>query len=153
MPDANTPKIVNIYTDGACSGNPGPGGWAAILEYEGHTKEISGNMPSTTNNRMELFAIISGLGNLKQPCIVNVHSDSSYVVNAFQQNWIEKWQKNGWKTANKNDVENQDLWRLLLLTMKRHVEVNFNKVPGHKDHSQNNRCDALAKAEVEKLNK
>lgn len=144
-------KSVNIYTDGACSGNPGPGGWAAILEFGPHKKELSGGMPQTTNNRMELFAVISGLGALKERCDVQIYSDSAYVVNAFKQHWVENWKKNGWKTSDKKDVENQDLWKLLLLTMRKHASVAFNKVPGHADHPQNNRCDELARGEVQKI--
>ena len=143
-------KLVRLYTDGACSGNPGPGGWAAILKFGPHQKEISGNMSHTTNNRMELFAVISGLGALKQSCTVEVYSDSTYVVNAFNQHWIESWQKRGWKTADNKQVENQDLWRLLLITMRKH-DVSFHKVPGHQDHAENNRCDELAKLEVQKI--
>lgn len=143
-------KLVRLYTDGACSGNPGPGGWAAILKFGPHQKEISGNMSHTTNNRMELFAVISGLGALKQSCKVEVYSDSSYVVNAFNQNWIESWQKRGWKTSDNKPVENQDLWRLLLITMRKH-DVSFHKVPGHQDHAENNRCDELARSEVQKI--
>ena len=143
-------KLVRLYTDGACSGNPGPGGWAAILQFGPHQKEISGNMSHTTNNRMELFAVISGLGALKQSCKVEVYSDSTYVVNAFNQNWIESWQKRGWKTSDNKPVENQDLWRLLLITMRKH-DVSFHKVPGHQDHAENNRCDELARSEVQKI--
>ena len=143
-------KLVRLYTDGACSGNPGPGGWAAILKFGPHKKEISGNMSHTTNNRMELFAVISGLGALKQSCKVEVYSDSTYVVNAFNQNWIESWQKRGWKTSDNKPVENQDLWRLLLITMRKH-DVSFHKVPGHQDHAENNRCDELARSEVQKI--
>lgn len=143
-------KLVRLYTDGACSGNPGPGGWAAILKFGPHQKEISGNMSHTTNNRMELFAVISGLGALKQSCKVEVYSDSTYVVNAFNQNWIESWQKRGWMTSDNKPVENQDLWRLLLITMRKH-DVSFHKVPGHQDHAENNRCDELAKSEVQKI--
>lgn len=143
-------RDVSLYTDGACSGNPGPGGWAAILKFGQHIREISGSMPHTTNNRMELFAVISGLGALKERCRVGVHSDSSYVIDAFNKGWIDNWQKNGWKTADKKPVENQDLWRLLLLTTKKH-EVSFHKVPGHADHPENNRCDELAKMEVQTL--
>ena len=143
-------KLVRLYTDGACSGNPGPGGWAAILKFGPHQKEISGNMSHTTNNRMELFAVISGLGALKQSCKVEVYSDSTYVVNAFNQNWIESWQKRGWKTSDNKPVENQDLWRLLLITMRKH-DVSFHKVPGHHDHAENNRCDELARSEVQKI--
>jgi ribonuclease HI len=143
-------RHVDIYTDGACSGNPGPGGWAAILKYGNHVKELDGSMPQTTNNRMELFAVISGLGALKEPCRVRIHSDSTYIVDAFNMNWVDNWQQNGWKTADKKPVENQDLWRLLLLTMRRH-QVSFHKVPGHSDHKENNRCDALAKAAIQSL--
>lgn len=143
-------RHVDIYTDGACSGNPGPGGWAAILKYGNHVKELDGSMPQTTNNRMELFAVISGLGALKEPCRVRIHSDSTYIVDAFNKNWVDNWQQNGWKTADKKPVENQDLWRLLLLTMRRH-QVSFHKVPGHSDHKENNRCDALAKAAIQSL--
>lgn len=141
-------RCVDIYTDGACSGNPGPGGWAAILKYGEHTKEISGGMHHTTNNRMELFAVISALGALKESCMARVHSDSSYVVDAFNKRWIDGWQKNGWKTADKKPVENQDLWRLLLIVMRKH-QVSYHKVPGHADHPENNRCDELAKQEVQ----
>ena len=151
MQNENLPlKKVVIYSDGACSGNPGPGGWAAILKFGPHQKEISGNMSHTTNNRMELFAVISGLGALKQSCKVEVYSDSTYVVNAFNQNWIESWQKRGWKTSDNKPVENQDLWRLLLITMRKH-DVSFHKVPGHQDHAENNRCDELARSEVQKI--
>ena len=143
-------KTVHIYTDGACLGNPGPGGWAAILQFGAHKKEISGNMSMTTNNRMELFAVISGLGALKERCIVHVHSDSTYVVNAFEKKWLDNWQRNGWHTSDKKPVENQDLWKLLLLTIRRHESVSFHKVPGHADHEENNRCDELAKAEIQK---
>lgn len=144
-------KTVDIYTDGACSGNPGPGGWAAILKFGAHTKELSGNMSLTTNNRMELFAVISGLGALREPCHVNIHSDSTYVVNAFQKEWVQNWQRNGWQTSDKKPVENQDLWKLLLLTIKRHASVSFHKVPGHADHPENNRCDELARGEAQKI--
>lgn len=143
-------KSVALYTDGACSGNPGPGGWGAILSFQGKTKELSGHMAHTTNNRMELFAVISGLGALNRPCIVDVYSDSSYVVNAFQQDWIGNWQKNGWMTSAKKPVENSDLWQVLLHIMrsKKHT-VAFHKVKGHADHPQNNRCDELAKAAIQ----
>lgn len=144
-------KAVDIYTDGACSGNPGPGGWAAILKFGPHTKELCGNMTLTTNNRMELFAVISGLGALKEPCNVRIYSDSTYVVNAFQKGWVQNWQRNGWLTSDKKPVENQDLWKLLLLTMRRHPDVSFHKVPGHADHPENNRCDELARGEAQKL--
>lgn len=141
-------KAVELFTDGACSGNPGPGGWAAILRYGAHEKELSGSMPRTTNNRMEVFAVISGLGALKSRCKVDVYSDSTYVVNAFEQNWLSAWQTKGWKTADGKPVENQDLWKLLLLVVKKHV-VSFHKVKGHSDHPENNRCDALARDAIQ----
>ncbi|MCR4689200.1 MAG: ribonuclease HI [Saccharofermentans sp.] len=140
MPDLNE---VTIYTDGACSGNPGPGGWAAILMAGGHTKELSGGEPDTTNNRMELMGVISGLKALKFPCKVTVYSDSAYIVNAFNQNWIEKWIRNGWKNSAKAPVANTDLWKELLSLTAIH-EVTFNKVKGHADNEFNNRCDELA---------
>jgi len=146
---AETIRNVQLYTDGACSGNPGPGGWAAILTFKGKEKELSGSMPNTTNNRMELFAVISGIGALKEPCTVDVYSDSAYVVNAFNKKWIDKWQQNGWLTADKKPVENTDLWKLLLqiIKIKKH-QLTFYKVKGHADHPQNIRCDALAKAAI-----
>ena len=142
-------KTVQVFTDGACSGNPGPGGWGAILNFHGKIKELSGHMPDTTNNRMELFAVISALGALKEPCIVSVYSDSSYVVKAFQDDWIGNWQKNGWMTSAKKPVENTDLWKLLLqiIKIKKH-EVTFCKVKGHSDHPENNRCDELAREAI-----
>lgn len=136
-------KELDIYTDGACSGNPGPGGWGVVLNYQGNRKELSGYQPETTNNRMELFAAIQGLGALKESCIVNLYSDSSYLVNAFEKHWIENWQRNGWKTASKQPVENQDLWKLLLIHVKKH-QVRFIKVKGHSDNVNNNRCDEMA---------
>ena len=153
MSEANKPlKTVDIYTDGACSGNPGPGGWAAILRFGVHEKELSGSMPHTTNNRMEVFAVIRALGALKERCHVRIHSDSTYVVNAFQQGWLNNWQKRGWKTSDGKPVENQDLWRLLLIVVRKH-EVEFIKVPGHADCAENNRCDQLARAEIQKVTK
>ncbi len=143
MSETRPRKKVNIYTDGACSGNPGPGGWGCILEFGPHTKEMSGYMAGTTNNRMELFAVISGLGALKEPCDVTLYSDSNYVVQAFNDHWIEGWQKKGWKTASGGKVENQDLWFILLTQTRKH-NVTFVKVKGHADHPQNNRCDELA---------
>lgn len=143
-------KTVNIYTDGACSGNPGPGGWAAILEFGPHRKEMSGHMASTTNNRMELFAAISGLGALKEPCNVNLYSDSNYLVQAFNDHWIDNWKKNGWKTSGGGKVENQDLWFILTVQTKKH-NVTFIKVKGHSDHPENNRCDELARAAIDEF--
>jgi len=120
----------------------------------GKEKELSGSMPNTTNNRMELFAVISGIGALKEPCKVDVYSDSAYVVNAFNQNWIDKWQVNGWQTADKKPVENSDLWKLLLqiIKIKKH-DVSFYKVKGHADHPENIRCDTLAKAAISDFRK
>ena len=142
-------KTVEIFTDGACSGNPGPGGWAAILRYGAHEMEISGSMPQTTNNRMEVFAVISALGKLKTRCRVMVYSDSSYLVNAFNENWLDSWQRRAWKNSEGKPVENQDLWRLLLLTIQKkgHL-VTFHKVKGHADHPENIRCDTLAKEAI-----
>ena len=141
-------KTVNIYTDGACSGNPGPGGWAAILEFGGHRKELSGYMAGTTNNRMELFAAISGLGALKEPCNVNLYSDSNYLVQAFNDHWIDNWRRNGWKTSGGGKVENQDLWFILSAQTRKH-NVVFIKVKGHSDHPENNRCDELAREAID----
>ena len=141
-------KHVTIYTDGACSGNPGSGGWGAILEYNGHKREISGYMASTTNNRMELMAVISALGALKEPCDVTLYSDSKYVVQAFHDKWLEGWKKRGWKKADGGKVENQELWFALDLACKKH-HVNFVWVKGHADNPGNNRCDELARAAIE----
>ena len=141
---------VDIYTDGACSGNPGPGGWAAILMAGGAKKELSGGEANTTNNRMELMGVISGLKALTRPCNVEVHSDSAYVVNAFSQNWIGKWASNGWKNSAKADVANTDLWKELLELTKIH-NVTFVKVKGHADNEYNNRCDELAVMESKKF--
>ena len=137
-------KQIEIYTDGACSGNPGVGGWAAVLIYNGHEKEISGYDKNTTNNRMELFAIIQGVAQLKEPCSINIYSDSAYAVNAFNQNWIDTWQKSQWKTADKKEVKNRDLWNDLLIRLKPH-HFAFIKVKGHADNPYNNRCDTLAR--------
>lgn len=147
-----TRKTVNLYTDGACSGNPGPGGWGAILEYGAHRKEMSGYMPGTTNNRMELFAAISALGALKEPCNVHLYSDSNYLVQAFNDHWIDNWKKNGWKTSGGGKVENQDLWFILSAQARKH-NITFHKVKGHADHPENNRCDELARAAIEEYRK
>lgn len=136
---------VVIYTDGACSGNPGPGGWAAILLASGYEKEISGYEAQTTNNRMELRAVIEALQLLKFPCKVKLHSDSSYVINAFRQNWLLNWKRNGWKNASKQEVSNRDLWETLDRLASQH-QVDWVKVKGHSDDVYNNRCDALAVA-------
>ena len=135
---------VTIYTDGACSGNPGPGGWGAILMYKDNKREISGGKKATTNNVMELTAVIEALKLLKYPCKVNVYSDSAYVVNAFLQHWINGWQRNNWKTSDKKDVKNKELWQELIELTKVH-DVTFFKVKGHADNEYNNRCDELAR--------
>ena len=143
-------KEIELYTDGACSGNPGAGGYGAILIYRGVEREISGGEPSTTNNRMEIFAVIAGLRCLKERCKVNIYSDSAYTVNAFNQRWIFNWMKNGWKKADGKPVLNAELWRQLYELTQQH-EVKFIKVKGHADNEYNNRCDALARAAIKKL--
>lgn len=141
---------VTIYTDGACSGNPGPGGWAAILIAGNFKKELSGGEAQTTNNRMELAGVINGLRALKRPCKVTIYSDSAYVVNAFNQNWLAKWMNNGWKNSAKAEVANADLWKELAVLTATH-QVTFSKVKGHADDELNNRCDELAVAESRKF--
>ena len=136
-------KKVILYTDGACSGNPGVGGWGAVLMYNGHEKRISGAEQSTTNNRMELFAVISGLECLKEPCEVTVYSYSAYTVNAFTGGWVYGWEKSGWKKADNKPVLNIDLWQRLLALTRVH-KVGFIKVKGHADNEYNNICDKLA---------
>ncbi len=143
-------KTVEIYTDGACSGNPGPGGYCAILIYGKIEKIVSGNEIETTNNRMELLAVIKGLECLKEVCYVNLYSDSQYVIEAFNQEWIFAWEQNGWKTAGKKQVKNVDLWQKLLELYKLH-KINFIKVKGHADNEYNNRCDKIAVQEYKKL--
>lgn len=142
-------KEIILYTDGACSGNPGKGGWGAILFYNGIKKEISGGEENTTNNRMELTAVIKGLEALKEPCKVDIYSDSAYVVNAFLQNWVGSWQNNGWKSS-KGKVLNIDLWQRLLQLVSIH-SVSWHKVKGHADNEYNNRCDSLARSEISKI--
>ncbi len=140
---------VLIYTDGACSGNPGPGGWAAILMYKNTKKEISGGSSDTTNNIMELTAVIQGLKMLKFPCEVELYSDSAYVVNAFEQKWIYGWIKKNWKTASGDQVKNKELWQELYSLSQIHT-IKFIKVKGHSDNEYNNRCDELAREEIQK---
>ena len=137
-------KRVVIYTDGACSGNPGKGGWCAILNYKGVEKTLSGGEKETTNNRMELSAVCYGLEALKEPCAVDVYSDSAYVVNAVEQQWLLNWYNGGWRTADKKDVKNVDLWQKLLEFLSIH-QVTFHKVKGHADNELNNRCDKIAR--------
>ena len=143
-------KKVTLYTDGACSGNPGPGGYAAILIYNGVEKEISGGEKNTTNNKMEMMAVIKGLEMLKEPCEVSVYSDSAYVVNSIEKGWVYSWKKNNWKKADKKEVKNIELWEKLLSLMNIH-KVTFLKVKGHSDDELNNRCDRLAVLEREKF--
>lgn len=142
-------KEVELYCDGACSGNPGPGGWGAILIYKGYEKEISGYNADTTNNRMELTAAIMGLKTLKEPCIVELYTDSSYVFNAFAENWITGWIKKGWVTSGKAPVKNKELWEELVSLANYH-RINWHKVKGHADNKYNNRCDVLAVEEYKK---
>ena len=136
-------RIVEIYTDGACSGNPGAGGYCAILVFGGSEKIVKGYEPDTTNNRMELIAAIEGLSALKGPCKVKLYSDSSYLVNAFNNGWVFDWEKNRWKTAGKTEVKNTDLWEKLL-SLNRVHKISFIKVKGHADNDYNNRCDKIA---------
>lgn len=142
-------KKVEIFTDGACSGNPGPGGWGAILKYKGNVKELSGGEPNTTNNRMELTAVISALSALKQPCEVTLTTDSKYIVDAVTKGWAEGWRKRGWVKSDRKPALNSDLWEKLLNLLNIH-KVTFVWVKGHAGHPENERCDSLA---VEQRNK
>ncbi len=142
-------KVI-IYTDGACSGNPGPGGWGAILMYKGAKKEISGGSKETTNNIMEITAVIEALKCLKVESDVQVYSDSAYTVNAFNQGWIYNWIKKGWKTASGDAVKNKELWQELYNLTQKH-KVEFIKVKGHADNEYNNRCDELARNAIKNL--
>jgi len=146
----NIVKKVTIYTDGACSGNPGPGGWAAILQYKEAVREISGAEEMTTNNRMELMAAIRALELLKEPCSVDLYTDSAYLHRAFEEKWIDRWIGNNWNTSAKKPVENQDLWKKLIELTDRHA-VSFNKVKGHSDNPHNNRCDKMAREAIKLL--
>ena len=143
-------KKVEIFTDGACSGNPGPGGWGAVLRYNGREKELSGGEINTTNNRMELTAVIAALGCLKAPCSVTLTTDSKYVADAISKGWAVSWQKNGWRKADKKPALNSDLWEKLLNLLKTH-DVTINWVKGHAGHPENERCDALAVAYYKNL--
>ena len=140
-------KQVVIYTDGACSGNPGPGGWGAILMYGDKQLEISGYEAHTTNNRMALMAPIQALSRLKEPCIVRLYSDSAYLVKAFEKRWLDSWQRHNWLKSDKKPVENQDLWQALLKLAGIH-RISWIKVRGHADNPHNNRCDELATGEI-----
>ena len=143
-------KQVELYTDGACSGNPGPGGWGAILIYKGTEKELSGGENNTTNNRMELTAVIKGLSALKESCIVELYSDSKYVIDALEKGWAVSWQARGWKKADKKPALNPDLWEILLSLVEKHT-VHYHWVKGHAENPYNNRCDELAVAESKKF--
>lgn len=142
-------KKIEIYTDGACSGNPGPGGWGAVLVYNGKEKELSGSEKNTTNNRMELTAVIMALNALNQPCEVKLTTDSKYVCDAINKSWVYSWRKNGWKKSDKKPALNVDLWKELLSLLEKH-EVEFIWVKGHNGHKYNEICDALAVKEYQK---
>ena len=142
-------KTVTIYTDGACSGNPGPGGWGALLCYNGVEKELSGGAKQTTNTRMELTGVISALQALKEPCIVELYSDSKYVIDALEKGWAVSWRKRGWIKSDKKPALNSDLWEILLKLTEKH-QLHYHWVKGHADNEYNNRCDALAVAQRDK---
>ncbi len=144
------PKHVEIFTDGACSGNPGPGGYGTILRYKGHELELSGGEPNTTNNRMELMAVIAGLEALTEPCKVTLYSDSKYFTDAVEKGWAENWQKKGWMRNNKEKALNPDLWERVLKLLKLH-DVTTVWVKGHAGHPENERCDKLAVSESQKF--
>ena len=134
---------IQIFTDGACSGNPGPGGWGAILRYKAHEKELSGGEAETTNNRMELMALIAALEQLKEPCEIDLCSDSQYVINGLQKGWAKGWRARGWKKADKSPALNSDLWARLLDLSEAHT-IHYNWIKGHAGHPENERCDRLA---------
>ena len=143
-------KTVEIYTDGACSGNPGPGGWGAILRYNGREKTLSGGEAQTTNNRMELTAVIQALLALREPCAVELFSDSKYVIDALEKRWVYGWRSRGWKKADKKPALNVDLWEKLLPLLERH-RVQYHWVKGHAENEKNNRCDEMAVLESKKF--
>ena len=143
-------KLVYIYTDGACSGNPGAGGWGTIMRFEGFEKELSGGEAKTTNNRMELTAVINGFAALKEPCTVKLYTDSKYVANGITLGWAKSWKKNGWRKADKKPALNADLWDLLLNLIEGH-DAEIIWVKGHDGHPENERCDSLAVAETKKF--
>lgn len=143
-------KKVFLYTDGSCLGNPGPGGWAALLKFGKFEKMLSGNEPDTTNNRMELMAVIQGMSALKEPCDVQIYTDSQYVMNAFEQNWIVGWQAKGWKNSQKKPVKNRDLWEDLIIALEAH-QIKWNWVKGHAGHPENERVDVAAREAALKI--
>lgn len=140
-------KLVEIYTDGACSGNPGSGGYGTVFLYDGHRKELSQGYKLTTNNRMEMLAVIVGLQTLKEPCKVNLYSDSKYVIDSIVKGWVYKWQKNNWRRSKNEPVSNVDLWKLLLPLLEHH-QVTFIWVKGHSNNIENERCDFLARMSI-----
>jgi ribonuclease HI len=144
-------KRVIIHTDGGCKGNPGPGGYGVVMTFGKHRRELSAGFRMTTNNRMELRAAIAALQSLTEPCEVELHSDSKYLIDAIAKRWIDGWQKRGWKTADKKPVKNQDLWQLLLTAMAPH-KVDWRWVKGHAGHDENERCDVLADQAVRQKN-
>lgn len=143
-------KEIQVYTDGACSGNPGPGGWGAVLRYKNHEKVISGGEPETTNNRMELTAFIEALKILKEPCKITLYSDSKYLCDSIEKKWVYAWSKNNWKKSDNKKVLNIDLWELLLELLERH-DLKVVWIKGHAGHPENERCDQLAVSEIKKL--
>ena len=143
-------KTVTLYTDGACSGNPGPGGWGVVLEYQGNRRELSGGAENTTNNRMELTAVIQGLKALREPCIVELYSDSKYVIDALEKGWAMSWRKKGWIKSDKKPALNPDLWEILLELTVQH-RLHYHWVKGHADNPMNNRCDELAVQEWKRI--
>lgn len=145
-------KKVNVYTDGACSGNPGPGGWGAILKFGAHEKELSGGEADTTNNRMELTAVIQALAMLKEPCEVELVSDSKYVIDSIEKKWVYAWKRNNWVKSDKKPALNVDLWEQLLPLLEKH-KVTFQWIKGHAGHAENERCDRLAVAYYQELRK
>ena len=143
-------KNVTIYTDGACSGNPGPGGYGVVLLHKAHRKELSGGENQTTNNRMEMMAAIAGLAALKEPCNIELYSDSKYLVDAIREGWAIRWRQNNWMRNKKDPALNADLWERLLLLLEKH-DVSFHWVKGHAGNPENERCDALARAAIDEL--
>ena len=149
MAESSSPKKITIHTDGACDGNPGPGGWAALLRFGNHTRELVGGEPATTNNRMELQAAISALTALKAPCVVTLFTDSEYLLQGITE-WLSRWKAHNWRTADRKPVKNDDLWRQLDEVASRH-SIDWQWLKGHAGHPDNERCDQLAGAEIQKI--
>lgn len=150
QPQKTATGNVMVFTDGSCSGNPGPGGWGAILRFDGHEKELSGGEKDTTNNRMELTSVIEALSALKKPCTVTVVSDSKYVVDAIEKGWLNNWKAKGWRKSDKKPVLNRDLWERMDELLQKHT-VRFQWIEGHAGHPENERCDTLAVAQTQKF--